>query len=397
MPRFLVTGINANHELHQETVEAPDASQALVLASHSDFRGIRAEKIAGLTTLSWRSDSLDILLFTQELISLMEAGLTLYECLETLYEKETSQGPRQQLGRLCNELREGRTFSDALFTERQFFGEIYIATVRASERTGDVLPALRRFLTYRRQVDALRRKIVSAAIYPAMLILAGAGVTLFMLLYLVPRFSLVYDDMGGDLPFASRMLLQWGKLLHTHTSLILLSLVALIFLLTWALRNTAWRNHLSRYFWQLRGIGPWLRTLHLSRFYRAVSMLLQSGIPLPAALKMTSELLHPALRGSLPTVLHIIEEGKPLSQALAQAQLLTPVAQRLVRVGEHSGELADLLERTADFHDEETTLWMERFSRVFEPLLMLFIGFFVGLIVVLMYLPIFELAGSWQQ
>lgn len=396
MPRFLVTGITTDQQLHEATVEAVDASTAMTMAATQDFRPLRATRTVQLH-LPWQTAPLDVVLFTQELVSLLEAGLTLYECLDTLHDKEGAPTARQILGRLCNELKEGRTFSDALAAERQTFGDIYIATMRASERSGDILPALKRFLSYRRQTDALRRKIISAAIYPSMLILAGAGVTLFMLLYLVPRFSLVYDDIGGDLPLASRLLLQWGRLLHEHTMPVLLGMGMVIAVTVWGLTRAGWQEHLSRRMWKIRGIGQWLRTLHLSRFYRAVSMLLCSGIPLPTALRMTSELLHPALRGALPSVLHEIEEGKTLSHALAQAQLLTPVAQRLIRVGEQSGELAGLLERTADFHDEETTLWMERFSRVFEPVLMLFIGFFVGLIVVLMYLPIFELAGSWQQ
>lgn len=396
MARFQVTGLSSSQQLQQETLEAKDAAQALALAARPGFQPLRAERLVSFNLPGFSSRPLDLLLFTQELVSLLEAGLTVFECVETLGEKEQQEGARRVLERLAAELREGRTFSAALEGERDLFGDIYIATVRASERSGDILPALRRFLVYRRQVDALRRKMISAAIYPAMLLLAGAGVTLFMLLYLVPRFSLIYDDLGGDLPLASRLLLEWGRLLHAHTGAVLLGLAALPALAGWALAQPAWRQWLGERFWRLRGIGPWLRTLHLSRFYRAVSMLLQSGIPLPAALRMTQALLHPVLRPALPIVLQVIEEGRPLSEALDEAGLLTPVAQRLVRVGERSGELATLLEHTANFHDEESSLWMERFSRVFEPLLMLFIGFFVGLIVVLMYLPIFELAGSWQ-
>lgn len=397
MARFRVTGLGPSQQLQQATLEAPDAAQALALAATPGFRPLRAEKLGGLVLPRLGRPGLDLLLFTQELVSLLEAGLTVFECVETLGEKEQQPEARRVLARLTAELREGRTFSDALESERALFGDIYVATVRASERTGDILPALRRFLVYRRQVDALRRKVVSAAIYPALLLLSGAGVTLFMLLYLVPRFSLIYDDLGGDLPLASRLLLDWGRLLHAHTAAVLSTLVALLAAAVWGLAQPAWRQWLGMRLWRVKGLGPWLRTLQLSRFYRAVSMLLQSGIPLPAALRMTRELLHPALRPALPTVLHVIEEGRPFSEALQEAGLLTPVAQRLVRVGERSGELAALLEHTADFHDEESSLWMERFSRVFEPLLMLLIGFFVGLIVVLMYLPIFELAGSWQQ
>ncbi|HCT41116.1 MAG TPA: type II secretion system protein [Moraxellaceae bacterium] len=396
MPLFIVTTFGKDHLLQKHEVEARDASHAMALATHNGWRAIRAEKAGGLTLPAWQSPSVDVVLFTQELTSLLDAGLTLYECIETLHDKETSSRARSVLASLQSSLEEGQPFSSALEEHKALFGDIYVATIRASERTGDILPALRRYLVYRKQIDSLRRKMISAAIYPAMLLLAGTGVTLFMLLYLVPRFSMVYADVGSNLPLASRLLLQWGQLLHAHTAPVLLGLLFASGLIGWCLYQPQLRSSISARLWTLRGIGPWLRTLHLSRFYRTLSMLLQSGIPVLPALRMTQELLHPALRPKMPLVLNIIEEGQSLSHAFSLGNLLTPVAQRLIRVGEQSGELATLLERTADFHDEETAIWMERFSKIFEPVLMLLIGLFVGLIVVLMYLPIFDLAGSWQ-
>jgi len=396
MPLFIVTTLGKDHLLQKHEVEARDALHALSLAAHNGWRALHVEKAGGLSLPSWQNPSIDVVLFTQELTSLLDAGLTLYECIETLHDKETSSRAKSVLATLQSSLEEGQPFSSALEAHQSLFGDIYVATIRASERTGDILPALRRYLVYRKQIDSLRRKMISAAIYPAMLLLAGTGVTLFMLLYLVPRFSMVYADVGSNLPLASRLLLQWGQFLHAHTTPALLGIFLAFSLIGWGLFQPHWRRAISARLWTLRGIGPWLRTLHLSRFYRTLSMLLQSGIPVLPALRMTQELLHPALRPQMPLVLNTIEEGQSLSHAFSLGNLLTPVAQRLIRVGEQSGELATLLERTADFHDEETTIWMERFSKIFEPILMLLIGLFVGLIVVLMYLPIFDLAGSWQ-
>ncbi len=383
--------------IQEECIDALSAGDAMVLARRPGFVPVSAAR-------DWRPSAwtqgqpLDVSLFTQELLSLLKAGLTLNESLETLEAKEIQPGIRQLLAQLCASVREGSAFSQALVQQRAIFGDIYVATVQASERTGDLVPALQRYLTYRRQLDALQRKIVSAAIYPLMLILAGVSVMLFMLLYLVPRFSLVYGDLGSKhLPLASRLLLEWGQLLHAHYALVLTALAGLVALAGWAALQPEWRTRLAQYAWRVRGLGYWLRLMHLSRFYRAISMLLQSGLPLPTALRMTESLLHPALRPGLQPALATIEEGQSLSVALQQEQLLTTVAERLVSAGERSGNLAEMLEHAADFHDEETSLWVERFTKVFEPILMLLIGLFIGGIVVLMYLPIFDLAGSWQQ
>lgn len=404
MPRFRVTGLlvsdgspGAEPRSREETLEAASAAEAMTKAERVDFLPVRAERDGYSLPFARRARQLDTTLFTQELLSLLRAGLTLNEAIDTLHAKETQPGPRAILERLRAQLQEGRTFSHALAEQGEMFGDIYVATVKASERTGDLVPALTRYLAYRRQLDTLRTRVVSAAIYPLMLVAAGAAVVLFMLLYLVPRFSQIYGDLGRlDLPLASRLLLEWGQLLHAHTAAVLTALGALFLLAVWSILQPEWRAALSRLTWRLRGIGHWLRLMHLSRFYRAISMLLQSGVSLPAAMRMTEPLLHPVLRPGLAPALSAIEEGRPLSTALGEHGLLTEVAQRLVGAGERSGNLAEMLEKTADFHDEETSLWVERFTRVFEPVLMLVIGLFIGLIVVFMYLPIFEMAGSWQ-
>lgn len=397
MPRYLVTTLTDDHRLERHEVEASSSESAQQQLQRSGVIIVRTEKPIqmALPTLL-RPRALELLLFVQELTSLLEAGLTLFESVETLLEKETQPQAVQILQHVTGMMQEGHPFSEALASRRDIFGDILVATIRASERTGDVLPALKRYLAYQKQLHQLKRKIISATIYPAILLLTGAGVLLFMLLYLVPRFSVIYNDVGADLPLASRLLLQWGHLLQQHTTPVLMTLASSIIFFAWLLMQPFWRTQIELVAWKLRGIGPWLRRLHLSRFYRALAMLLQSGMPLPTALHMTHSLLPKALASALPGVQHDISEGQPLSCALERNALLTPVARRLIRVGEKSGELATLLERTADFHDEETTLWMERFSRIFEPLLMLLIGFLTGLVVVLMYLPIFQMAQSWQ-
>ena len=161
-------------------------------------------------------------------MALLDAGISLVEAVETLTEKETQPAVRRTMEQIRSRLFEGRTLSSALAELPQSFPPLYVATVRASERTGAIRESLTRYIAYQQQIDVLRKKLVNASIYP--LVLAGAGplVTFFLLGYVVPRFSGIYEDLGSDLPFASRMLMQWGQILESHGSAVLAATIALL-------------------------------------------------------------------------------------------------------------------------------------------------------------------------
>ena len=163
-----------------------------------------------------------------------------------------------------------------------------------------------------------------------------------------------------------------------------------------ALAQPATRATLTRAAWRAPAIGEHLRTFELARFYRSLGMLLSGGIPIVSALGMVSGLLSVQLRSGAAATTEAIRRGETISAAFARGELTTPVAARLLRVGEKSGRMGEMMERIAVFHDEEMARWVDWFTRLFEPLLMVFIGLTIGLIVVLLYMPIFELAGSIQ-
>jgi general secretion pathway protein F len=271
-----------------------------------------------------------------------------------------------------------------------------VSTVRASEKTGDLGEALTRYIAYQTQVDVVRKKVVHASIYPLLLIGAGSLVTIFLMAYVVPRFSRIYEDLGTNLPFLSRMLLRWGKLLQTDGPLVLAVLAVAVVALVYFGRRPATRDWVMRRLWRLPAAGERMRIYQLARFYRTLGMLLRGGTPIGQALIMVSDLLQPELRLRLQGAAKQIREGRSISFAMEAHQLTTPVALRMLRVGERTGQMSDMMERIAGFFDEEMARWVEWFTRLFEPLLMAVIGLVIGFIVVLMYLPIFELAGSLQ-
>lgn len=386
--------------------KASEGIVALRLEAADEATAREQARLQGLTVLSARPHGLGLrgvhfgaprfplLLFSQELLALLSAGISLIEVLETMAEKETRPETRKILVRLNEALYQGRSLSQALAEFPGSFPKLYVATVRAAERTGDLNEALARYVDYHQRLDAVKKKVVSASIYPAVLIGVGLLVTIFLLAYVVPRFAQIYDDVGRDLPWLSQVLLRWGRLLNEYGEFIIVGVVAAAVLLALVLERAI--EVFLAAAGRIPAIGRRMLAYQLARFYRTVGMLLRGGTPLVPALEMVAGLLHPEIRTRLAGAIQRVREGASLSLAMETHGLTTPVATRMLRTGEKGGNLAQMMESIAAFHDEELARWVDWFMKLFEPLLMALIGVVIGLIVVLMYLPIFELAGSLQ-
>ena len=274
------------------------------------------------------------------------------------------------------------------------FPPLYIALVQSSEKTGNVSEALGRYVVYQQRMNEVRQKIVSASIYPVLLLIVGGGVVLFLMGYVVPRFSLVFEGLGSNLPWMSQVLMSSGMFLHNHQTEFFASLFATIAALGLLMRQPRFRRGVDRVLERVPAIHRRIVMYELARFYRSLGILLQGGIPILTAMGMVRGLLNVGSRTRLDLASERIREGHALSAALEHNVLTTPVSLRLLRAGEQSGNLGYMMERSADFYDEEISRWLEWFVRLFEPLLMAFIGLLIGMIVILMYMPIFELASS---
>jgi general secretion pathway protein F len=395
--RYEVKALRGEDEMTAFALDAADAGDAANQIRDKGYTVIAIKSKAGWT--AWRkagSGSFPLVLFSQELLALLEAGLSLVESLETLAEKEQQSDIRKTLAQILDSLYEGHPFSYALQHSSTKFPLLYVATMRASEKTGALPEALARYVAYQSQMDVVKRQVVSASIYPLLLAGVGSLVALFLMVYVVPRFSHIYAEIGGDLPLMSQLLMRWGQLLEAHGAAILSGTLLVLAGALYMGTRPASKAWLTRRLWQFPSLGQRLHVYQLARFYRSLGMLLRGGMPLVTSLQMVSDLLESSLRGQLALASASIREGHPLSHAMEQYGLTTPVALRMLRVGERTGRMGEMMERIAAFYEEETARWVERFVKLFEPLLMVFIGLVIGVIVVLMYFPIFELAGSIQ-
>ena len=335
-------------------------------------------------------------LFCQELAVLLDAGIPLYEALQTLKEKEGDAAVAAVLARLCVALSEGQTLAQAMRVQPEAFTTLLVASIEAAQRTGQLTQALRQHAAYLAWVQGLRDKLVGAAIYPVILIGASLLVIGFLTVFVVPRFAEIYDGMGGELPWLSGLLLQLGRALGEHPMQALMGLVVLLALAVWAARLPATRQWVGARLWQAPVVGERLRLIELASLYRTLGLLLQAGVPVVSALGSSAELMGAVLRPALDRARQRVAEGQRLSEALQAEQLVTPVSVRMVRVGEQTGELGPMLERAAHFYDEELARFTDWVGKVVNPVLMLVMGVVIGGIVVLMYLPIFQVAEQIQ-
>lgn len=398
--RFEVTAYRHGEGVTFLQVEAGSADEAGSMVLRQGLELVSVREIGRWNLFHRKEPPFDLLLFSQKLRSLLDAGLSLIESLGALSRNEPAGASRRLLDALIRRLREGQSFSAVLREFPAVFPPLYLALTAASEQTGDLGGALARFIDYRGRMDSVKKRVQSAAIYPALLLGVGACVILFLMTYVVPRFSHVYEELGGDLPFMSRLLLQWGSLIESHGLKILavLAILVAVGVAMFRRRQVTWSALLHRVLaWKLlAGVRLRFRSYALARFYRTMGLLLQGGIPVVPALVMARELLDEEMQEGLDRVLVDIRAGVALSTVMERFGLAPPVASDLLRIGEKAGDMGEKMIRIADFHDDETARWVDWFTRLFEPLLMLVIGLFIAFIVVLLYMPIFELAGSVQ-
>ncbi|WKB56139.1 type II secretion system F family protein [Eleftheria terrae] len=344
--------------------------------------------------LAKRHASISGPLFAQQLSTLLQAGIGPVEAVKALVKQSRGAGT-PVLQQLLSELEQGRSLAQALEATAAF-DTLLIALVRASEMTSNLPDALQRYLQHAEQTQAVRQRVITASVYPVLLLAVGTLVMAFLLTYVVPRFSGIFASLHTDLPWTARLLLNWGQLVKDHGTALALSAAGAVATLAAAAASPTVRAKVFAWILTQRHVGHYVQLVYFARLYRTIGTLLDGGIPFPKALEMAAALLPVHLRTAAFKALDKVREGLPPSHALALCGLTSPVADQLLQVGERSGELGAMMNQAAIFHEGETARVIERFMRALEPVVMTVIGVGIGGIVVIMYMPIFELASAIQ-
>ncbi len=333
-------------------------------------------------------------LFARELAALLDAGVSVIDALRTLGSNERREASARVYRELLRRLEEGHALSAALKFADDVFPPVLVACVKASEQTGGLAESLKRFSRNSATLQALRARVVSASVYPAVLLTVGAAVVLFLLAFVVPRFASLLEKSGHELPLLSRWLMAWGSLVHTHGAAMASALAIAVLVVLIALRRASVRNWIADRILALPGIGEYFRIYRQAQFFRTAAMLVDGGIPVVHAFDLAQALVSRTDRVALANALERVRNGGRISDAFLDCGLASPITYRLLTVAEKTGGLGPVLDNVASFQEAHVSRAIDLISRLIEPAMMIVIGVVIGGIVVLMYMPIFQLASS---
>ncbi len=344
-----------------------------------------------------RIDNRELLAFNQELVVLLKSGMPIVPVLDAILEHRLKAGGAlaQVLGQVREDVKAGAALSTALERHSTLFPPLYLASVRAGERTGEVPQTIRRYIVFLKRAEELRKKLISALVYPTILVVVAVLAIMLLLIYVVPTFSQVYADAGSQLPLLTRLLINSTAVLRSTAVVWLPGLVAVIVALRSWSRSDGGRQRIDRWKLALPVLGDLFFGYSVSVFSRTLATLLGSGIPIVESLRMSSGTLNNRLlEQGMAVAIHQVEEGGRLSVALEQQQLMPPLALRMLGVGEATGSMEEMLSDVAEHLEAQVEERLQLLSTAIEPAVMLIMGLVIGVIIVAMYLPIFKLAGT---
>jgi len=356
-------------------------------------RGLALSGISGRR----RVDVQRFLAFNQELAALLKAGLPLLQSLDLMVGRMAPDTFRSVLSEVRERVRTGQDLSEAFGAHRELFPRLYPSILKAGERSGELELVLRRFIRYQKLVLEARKRVVSALVYPAVLVTVSAVMILVMLIFVVPKFELFFEGSGAELPLLTRTMLAIGTTLESNGLWLAVALLGGgIFFWRWK-ETPAGGLALDRLRLRLPFLGPVLHRFALSEFCRSLATLLAGGMPLVPSLEIAvSAVGNAQIRERLEPTIQKVREGEPFHQSLEQSGVFTDLAIDMVQVGEATGGLDEMLANVSDFFDDQVETRMQRLLTLVEPAMLVFMGIVVALILISLYLPLFSALSQTQ-
>jgi len=335
----------------------------------------------------------DITVMFQQLSSLIRAGLPLLRSLLTLREQTENRRLKEVIDGLYTGVQQGRTFADCLADRPKVFPVMYSSMVRAGETGGMLEDVLVRLALLSDKERQLRGKVVSALIYPCFLIVAGLGAIFILLSFVFPKFIEIFEDFGGELPAPTKLLMAICGFMEAYWWAVLLGIVAVVAGFGQYRRTAAGRMAIDRTVLRTPLIGPLILRAEIAKFARTLGTLVDNGIPILKALRVTgTTLTNGAIAVQIDFIHDAVTDGASLHESLERAEYFPPMAINMMAVGEESGMLGDVARQIADTYDEEVDRAIKNLTTLLEPTLILVMGVFVGFLVISMLLPMFQIS-----
>jgi type IV pilus assembly protein PilC len=336
----------------------------------------------------------EFLIFNQELATLLKAGMPLVQSLDILRQRVSNPTFKSVLDGVYDKVKAGTALSDAFAEHQDLFPKVYAASLMAGERSGNLDAVIRRYVAYEKVIGAVRRRTISALIYPAVLVTLMIVLIGIIVVRVVPAFSEFYSNFGKELPLSTRIVVGLSNVVVGNLWLILLGIVGGAFAIAAWVRQPGQRVHLDQMLLELPWAGQTVRKFSTSQLARTLSTLLGGGIPLVNALEISSAAMtNRYLAAEIGEVTRRVREGQSFAAALRVRPVFPDVAVKMVEVGESTGALQEMLNSLAEFYDEEIETEVARFITLIEPLILVIMGIVIAMVVLALYMPLFELSS----
>jgi type II secretion system protein F len=402
VPQFSYKATTRDGRIIEGQLEAESEKKAVEQIQVSGNIPLRVLQTNGARSqvLSWqprvsqffkRVSRKNLLLFTQEFHTLFSAGLPLDRCLTVLVEVTQDHRLKAVVEKVLSQIRGGQSLADALAEHPKVFPKLYVNMVRAGEAGGVLAPIFKRLADYLERSQELKENVVSALIYPTILVAVGGASIIFMIVFVIPRFAVIFADLGQSLPATTAFLLWASGLLRSYWWAILGFIAGLVMFLRYYAGTEKGRMSLDTLKLRLFMIGDLVRKIETSRLTRTLGTLIKSGVPILNSLTIVREIIgNKVMSNALAEVSTGIKGGKGISQPLKKSGVFPPLAIHLIEVGEETGRLDDMLIQIAENYDREITNAVKRFVSLLEPAMILVMGLLIGFVVVSMLLAIFS-------
>ena len=379
----------------RSTVEAATEPAAIAALLNRNLLVVSIQEKVGKKgrTGGGRVGLADLVIFTRQLATMIDAGLAMVQSLQALAEQTTNKVMRDVIRDICTRVESGDSFSEALQKHPKAFSRLYYSMVAAGEKGGLLAEILARLATYLENSARLRKKVKSAIMYPTVVTIVAILITIFLLVKVVPVFGEIYAGFGGQLPAPTQFLISLSDIVKKYIILFVLGGGGLVY---------GWLSFIKtktgREFWDSRRIklpifGSIAHKICLARFTRTLASLIRSGVPILEVLQIVSQTVsNVVMEKAIKVAASDIERGESISAALAKHPIFPNMIIRMISAGEQTGKIDNMLERISDFLDEEIETTLSGLTSLIEPILIVFLGVVVGGMVICMFLPIFKLA-----
>jgi type IV pilus assembly protein PilC len=352
--------------------------------------------LEGLSLFKAQANTRDMVIFTRQFATMIDAGLPLVQCLSIQADQQPKQGFKEVIQGVKSDVEQGSTFADALGKHPRAFSDLYVNLVRAGEVGGILDTILNRLAQYMEKADALKRKVKGAMVYPASIVVVSIGVITLLLVKVIPVFKKMFEEMGGALPAPTQMVVDISEFMQEWIFVMMVAGAAIVFGFLWARRRLRdFRYRTDAIFLKSPIFGSLLRKVAVARFSRTLGTMISSGVPILEALDICARTSgNLVIENALVKTRMAISEGRTIAEPLEASGVFPGMVVQMIAVGEATGAMDQMLSKIADFYDDEVDAAVGALTALLEPMMMVFLGGTVGGILLAMYLPIFKIAEA---